>query len=193
MRSALHHNGGGVDRPRLTTTMSSIHSDSGISAGHLEHPGSRDEENNYFQTQGQESTTTSQSKWGPPPYTTGQPQMSSTSSQNAQLQQYATLDSSTASTRQNLRSGLEELQNQQVFTPPAGSNTQFWNTASALPQASFFPDTMAGKPWPDFSSMDLGPVSEMPPFSVDGLDPLQGFDIPFWMGHDNTAAWMNHG
>ncbi|KAK5046909.1 hypothetical protein LTR84_007263 [Exophiala bonariae] len=229
MRSALHQNGGrsgggsstagGVtERPRLMSTISSVHSDSGISAGHLEHPGLRGDEdssanNTYYQSHGQDNsprTAIPQPKWTPPAYPTSQPQPQRTPAQQpSQMPQYGTLDASTTSTRQNLRSGLEELQNQQqqqqqqqVFTPPAGStsNVQFWNAGSSFPESPFFPDTAGGgsggsgggRPWPDFTTMDLGPISEMPPFSVDGLDPLQGFDIPFWMGHDNTAAWMNH-
>lgn len=209
MRAALHQNessngsgsgAGGTARPRLMSTISSIHSDSGISAGHLEHPGFRGDEDNstgsYFPTtHGHEGTAIPQPKWVGSSYPTSQPQRpGTTSQQTTQLHQYGNLDSSTTSTRHNLRSGLEELQGQQqVLTPPpAGSNVQFWNAGSVLSESSFFPDTMGGgQPWPDFSSMDLGPISEMPPFSVDGLDPLQGFDIPFWMGHDNTAAWMN--
>lgn len=210
MRSALHQNSSGsgtmgvTERPRLMSTISSVHSDSGISAGHLEHPGLRgDEESSaktYYQNHGQDSPRAAvpQPQWTPPSYPTSQPQRPNTAAQQAtQMQQYGALDSSTTSTRQNLQSGLEEIHNQQhqVFTPPAGSgsNVQFWNVGSTLPESPFFPDTVGGgRPWPDFSNMDLGPISEMPPFSVDGLDPLQGFDIPFWMGHDNTAAWMNH-
>lgn len=209
MRAALHQNGsgsgsgsgaGGTSRPRLMSTISSIHSDSGISAGHLEHPGFRGDEDSstgsYFPTtHGQEGTAIPQPKWAGSSYPTSQPQRpGTTSQQTTQLHQYGNLDSSTTSTRHNLRSGLEELQGQQqVLTPPpAGSNVQFWNAGSVPSESPFFPDTMGGgQPWPDFGSMDLGPISEMPPFSVDGLDPLQGFDIPFWMGHDNTAAWMN--
>ncbi|KAJ9608455.1 hypothetical protein H2200_007443 [Cladophialophora chaetospira] len=51
----------------------------------------------------------------------------------------------------------------------------------------FFPETMLGNSWLDLG-MDLGP--DLPIFPSGGLDPLQGFDIPFWVGQDNYATWM---
>jgi hypothetical protein len=34
---------------------------------------------------------------------------------------------------------------------------------------------------------------DVPPFSFGDVDPFQGFDIPFWLGQDNYAAWMGSG
>ena len=44
-----------------------------------------------------------------------------------------------------------------------------------------------GPSWLDLG-MDLG--ADLPLFPNDGLDLLQGFDIPFWMGQDNYTTWM---
>jgi hypothetical protein len=44
-----------------------------------------------------------------------------------------------------------------------------------------------GNSWLELG-MDLG--ADLPIYPGDGLDPLQGFDIPFWLGQDNYATWM---
>lgn len=55
-------------------------------------------------------------------------------------------------------------------------------------QPSNFPEIMSGQSWLELG-MDL--EADLPMFPNNGVDPLQGFDIPFWMGQDNYAAWMN--
>ncbi|KAJ9657651.1 hypothetical protein H2198_004179 [Neophaeococcomyces mojaviensis] len=35
--------------------------------------------------------------------------------------------------------------------------------------------------------------ADVPPLSFGPADPLQGFDIPFWLGEDNYLAWMGNG
>ncbi|ETI27667.1 hypothetical protein G647_00116 [Cladophialophora carrionii CBS 160.54] len=56
-------------------------------------------------------------------------------------------------------------------------------------QTALYPDVMPGNSWLGLGiGMDLG--TELPMFPNDGLDPLQGFDIPFWVGQDNYATWM---
>ena len=54
-------------------------------------------------------------------------------------------------------------------------------------QALFYPEAMLGNSWLDLG-MDLRP--DLSSFPNGGLDPLQGFDIPFWVGQDNYATWM---
>ncbi len=56
-------------------------------------------------------------------------------------------------------------------------------------QAVFYPEAMLGDSgsWLDLG-MELG--TDLPLFPNNGLDPLQGFDIPFWVGQDNYATWM---
>lgn len=42
----------------------------------------------------------------------------------------------------------------------------------------------------DWPGASLFPYDSQPMF--DDADPLHGFDIPFWLGADNTLAWMNN-
>ena len=49
------------------------------------------------------------------------------------------------------------------------------------------PDDDVGTSWPALN-MNLGP--DMPMFLDNGIDPLGGFDIPFWMEQDSCATWM---
>ena len=51
-----------------------------------------------------------------------------------------------------------------------------------------FSEQMIGNLWPNLESVGL--ENAMAPILPENLDPLQEFDIPFWMDQDN-AAWMS--
>jgi hypothetical protein len=69
---------------------------------------------------------------------------------------------------------------------------QAWSAATQFaqaPVASTMPfgdlQDQGNSSWPDASLLP----KDIPPYSFDALDPLQGFDIPFWVGQDNYSAW----
>lgn len=65
--------------------------------------------------------------------------------------------------------------------------TSSFDLNSVVLQPSDLPEVMSGQSWLELG-MDL--EADLPMFPNNGVDPLQGFDIPFWMGQDNYAAWM---
>jgi hypothetical protein len=84
-------------------------------------------------------------------------------------------------------SGVSSQPSKDAPKPP--TNRPLQATASSNPptQATAYPEPLAGGSWLDLG-MDL--EGDLPMFPSDGLDPLQGFDIPFWMGADNYTTYM---
>lgn len=189
------------DLPRAHTS-SSNHSDSGIVARQpdVSSLSTHNNDANYFSDQRRDTGTSQHAGWVMP-YATTQPPTpppQPQQQQQPQINQFSSFSpTSNPAPRQPSRAGgFPDVQSTQPYADAMGSGSSQFPSSSQFtpqPQATPFPETMSTKPWPDFATMELGNVSEMPPFSLDGLDPLQGFDIPFWIGHDNTAAWMNHG
>jgi hypothetical protein len=69
---------------------------------------------------------------------------------------------------------------------------QTWSAATRFaqtPAASSLPlgnlQDQGNTSWPDASLLP----KDIPPYSFDALDPLQGFDIPFWVNQDTFSAW----
>ena len=60
-------------------------------------------------------------------------------------------------------------------------------SVSNAAQVNSYPNSTLGNSWLNLG-VELG--ADLPMFPGDGLDPLEGFDLPFWVGQDNYASWM---